>query len=421
MTVASAPLTATSLLDDRPASTGGPAVIRGAARVEVLRPVPTLLSAFTDARRTPPRPVEARETDYIAKFDDETLFYDAFHGSRGRIVLVGPPFLNLRGELEKARITALPSRADCPFEVRELDRNGQLHVSAPDGTNRLILAAPFGTVEIAVQPSEVDVFAGRRVMFTQSRNNDIAWILDWVRFSRDVHGADAVLLYDNGSTRYRPEELAEALGGLAGIATVRVIDWPFKFGPQGWDATRWWDSDFGQHGVWEHGRRRFLEAAASVQCSDVDEFILPLRGRSLFAAAEASPTGVLRYTGRWVIGLEGEEPPPALPGRRHKDYTVTRRERPVRKLGVLSVDADRCPPKWTLVPHRIPDALQWKIHSIGGHLASRLMTGEFSYRHFREISDSWKYERMGREPFDPARHETDAALARHVAAVRWDA
>ncbi len=48
------------------------------------------------------------------------------------------------------------------------------------------------------------------------------------------------------------------------------------------------------------------------------------------------------------------------------------------------------------------------------------MTGEFSYRHFREISDSWKYERMGREPFDPARHEADADLARHVAAVRWD-
>ncbi|MDT9170884.1 hypothetical protein RSW14_25105, partial [Escherichia coli] len=83
-----------------------------------------------------------------------------------------------------------------PFEIRELDRHGQVHVAAPDGTDRLVLNASFGTVEIAVQPSEVDIFAGRRVMFTQSRNNDIAWILDWVRFSRDVHGADAVLIYD---------------------------------------------------------------------------------------------------------------------------------------------------------------------------------------------------------------------------------
>ncbi len=370
MTRDGAPLTAARPLDHGPAAIGGPTVIRGAARVEVLRPVPTLLPDFTGARRAPPRPVEAREADYLDKFDAETLFYDAFRGARGRIVLVGPPFLNLKADLQNARITALPSGADCSFDMRELDRNGQVHVIAPDGTEKLILAAAFGTTEIAVQPSEVDIFAGRRVMFTQSRNNDIAWILDWVRFSRDVHGADAVLLYDNGSTRYRPEDLAEALGQLDGIEAVRVVDWPFRFGPQGWDATRWWDSDFGQHGVWEHGRRRFLEAAASVQCSDVDEFILPLGGRSLFAAAEASATGVLRYTGRWVIGLEGEEPPPARAGRRHKDYTVTRRERPVRKLGVLTVDADRCPPKWTLVPHRIPDGLQWKIHSIGGHLAS---------------------------------------------------
>lgn len=396
-------------------------MIRHAARVEVLRPVATSLPAFSVARREPPRPVEARETDYADKFDAETLFYDAFLGSRGRVVLVGPPFLNLKPDMEQARITALPLGADCSFEVRELDRHGQVHVTAPQGTDRLVLTASFGTVEIAVQPSEVDIFAGRRVMFTQSRDNDIAWILDWVRFSRDIHGADAVLIYDNGSTRYSPDDLAEALASLDGIAAVRVVNWPYKFGPQGWDATHWWDSDFGQHGVWEHGRRRFLEAAASVQCSDVDEFILPLGGRSLFAAAEASLTGVLRYAGRWVIGLDGQEPPPARPGRRHKDYTVTRRERPVRKLGMLTVDADRCPPKWTLVPHRIADGQQWKIHSIGGHVASRLMTQEFSYRHFREISDSWKYERMGREAFDPARHETDAELARHVGMVRWDA
>lgn len=416
-----ASLTPARPLSQGPATRGDRSVIRHAARVEVLRPVATSLPAFSAARREPPRPVEAREPDYLDKFDAETLFYDAFMGSRGRIVLLGPPFLNLKPALEQARITALPSGLDCPFEIRELDRHGQVHVTAPDGTDRLVLNASFGTVEIAVQPSEVDIFAGRRVMFTQSRNNDIAWILDWVRFSRDIHGADAVLIYDNGSTRYSPDDLAAALAGLEGIAAVRVVDWPYKFGPQGWDATRWWDSDFGQHGVWEHGRRRFLEAAAGVQCSDIDEFILPMGGRSLFAAAEASRTGVLRYTGRWVIGLDGAEPPPARPGRRHKDYTVTRRERPVRKFGVLTVDGDRCPPKWTLVPHRIPDGQQWKIHSIGGHLASRLMTREFSYRHFREISDSWKYERMGREAFDAARHETDAELARHVAAVRWDA
>ncbi|WP_216075142.1 hypothetical protein, partial [Acinetobacter baumannii] len=81
-------------------------------------------------------------------------------------------------------------------------------------------------------------------------------IQDWVRFSRDVHGADAVLIYDNGSTSYSLADLAGALGALDGIAVARVVSWPYKFGPQGFDAKRFWDSDYGQHGVWEHGRRR---------------------------------------------------------------------------------------------------------------------------------------------------------------------
>lgn len=391
-----------------------------ASHVEIMRLQPTSLPDFTEARRLAPRPVEARDADYDARFDAETLFYDAFVGTRGRIVLVGPPFLNLRDALQRTTITSLPSGTACRFELRELDRHGQIHVEAPDGTQSLRLSGPLGTVEVAVLPSEVDIFAGRRVLFTQSRNNDLRWIQDWVRFSRDIHGADAVLIYDNNSDRYSPEDLAQALGEIGGIAAVRIVDWPYKFGPQGIDARRYWDSDFGQHGVWEHARRRFLEAAASVQGSDVDEFILTPSGRSIFEAVEAEPFGVLRYEGRWVIGIEGRDPPPGKPGRLHRDYTVTRRERPVKRLGILTVDADRCPPKWTLVPSRIPDSAQWKIHSIGGHIPSRWMTKAFSYRHFREISDSWKYERMGREAFDPARHEADQLLAEHIAAVRWD-
>jgi hypothetical protein len=392
-----------------------------APKIDILRPVPTLLPDFTAARRSPTRPAAHRDADFDAKFDAETLFYDAFRGVRGQIILAGPPLLNLKADLERMTLTAHPSGAACRFEIREMDRHAQVHVEAPDGTTRLTLSSALGTTDIAIQPSEVDVFAGRRVLFTQSKNNDIRWIQDWVRFSRDIHGADAVLIYDNGSTRYAPKDLAEAIGSLDGIAAVRVVAWPFKFGPQGLDAKRFWDSDFGQHGVWEHARRRFLEAAASVQGSDIDEFILSPDGRSIFEAVEAEPFGVLRYEGRWVIGIEGRDPAPGKSDRRHIDYDVTRKARLVKRFGLITVDADRCPPKWTVVPSKCPDRAQWRIHVIGGHVASRRLTKTFSYRHFREISDSWKYERMGREAFDPARHEEERLLAAHIAAVRWDA
>ncbi len=389
-------------------------------RIGIVVPSPVMLSAFSDARREPTRPAEHRDADFDAKYDADTLFYDAFPDSDRRIVLVGPPFLNLKPALERMTLTARPSGAACSFQIRELDRHGQIHVSAPDGTTSLTLSAAFGTTEIPINPSEVDLFAGRRVMFTQSKNNHLGWIQDWVRFSRDVHGADAVLIYDNGSTAYSVADLAEALGALDGIAVARVVSWPYKFGPQGFDAKRFWDSDYGQHGVWEHGRRRFLTAAASVQCSDVDELILSRDGSSIFEAAENQRFGVCRYYGRWVMGIEGREPAPDKADKRHRDYHVVRRERPVKRFGLISIDADRCPPKWTIVPSKCPPDAQWRIHAIGGHPASRLMTDRFSYRHFREISDSWKYARTGREAFDPARHEEDRLLADHVARVRWD-
>ena len=390
-------------------------------RVSIVTTKPVMLPDFTAARRLPTRPEQHRDADFDAKYDAETLFYDAFFDGPRRVVLVGPPFLNLKADIERMTLAARPSGTACRFRVRELDRHGQVHVDVPEGTVSLELQAAFGTTDIAVSPGETALFAGRRVLFTQSKNNRLAWIQDWIRFSRDVHGADAVLIYDNGSTTYSLDALAEAVAALDGIKVARIVAWPYKFGPQGFDAWSFWDSDYGQHGVWEHGRRRFLAAAASVQCSDVDEMILSADGRSIFEAAERHPFGVLRYYGRWVIGLDGEAPAPDKGDKRHLDYHVVRRERPEKRFGLFTIDGDRCPAKWTIVPSKCPPDAQWRIHVIGGQPTARLTTRRFTYRHFREISDSWKYSRVGREPFDPARHEREKLLADHMARVRWDA
>lgn len=389
------------------------------ADVALVEPASLTLSSFSPLRRIPTRPAEMRDPDFDRQFDGDTLVYDAFNLPSGGIALVGPPFFNLRHALENMDVTALPSGQECRFQLRELDRHGQIIVEAPPGTQALSVRLGDDTAEIAIQPGETGAFAGRRVLLTQSKNNRLHWIRDWICYHRDVHGADAVLLYDNGSTSYKPHDILDMMAGIDGLMTVRVVNWPFKFGPQGTNDRRLWDSDFCQHGVLEHSRWRFLQSAGSVLSADIDELIVSRRGRSVFASVEASPFGVVAYRGRWVVGTQESQVSADDERRTHRDYDTVLKRQWARRFGILPFDGASCPPKWTAVPNRCPAQAQWGIHSIFGWLPSRIMSPDFSYRHFREISDSWKYRRTDRLEFDPALHEADALLRRHFRTAGW--
>jgi hypothetical protein len=381
-------------------------------------PAPVELSSFGDLRRIATRPPDHRDADFDKKFDADTLFYDCFRLPDGRVALLGPPALNLLAQVEGMEIRALPGRPACRFTFRELDRHGRMIVEAPAEAHALELTFAGGRAEVPIGPNEAQVFAGRRVLLTMSRNNALSWIKDWIVFARDLHGADAVLFYDNASSLYSAGDVLEQIAGIEGIAAARVVQWPFKYGPQGLDAKRFWDSDFCQHGAWEHARWRYLPAARSVQNADVDELLLARDGRSVFAAVEADPWGVFRYRGRWVVGTSDTAIGADDPARSHRDYDTVLKQQPGRRFGLLPFDRAACAPKWAAVPAKCPPGAQWGVHSIRGWLASRRVNNAFSYRHFREIGDSWKYDRNERPAFDPALHERDEALVAHFVRLR---
>src|SRR5262249_40377671 len=154
------------------------------------RPLPILLSSFTEVRREAVRPRDFREPDFDEKYDSDTLFYDAFWApSSDRILLVGPSLLNLLPALRAMSVIALPSKIQCPFTIRTMDRHAQIWVDAPPGTDALQLQGDLGTIEVRVAPNASELFRERRVLFTLSKNNALEWILDWIRFHRDIHGA----------------------------------------------------------------------------------------------------------------------------------------------------------------------------------------------------------------------------------------
>jgi hypothetical protein len=385
----------------------------------ICRTNPVSLADFTDARREATRKPEFRGENFERDFDSTTLFYDAVQVSSSEVALFAPPFFNLSDGLAATAFGRGTTRY--ASRIKRFDRHAQIWLKAPEEGRPIEAISPLGDFEFPVSPDESEMFRDCRVIFTMSKNNPIEWILDWVRFNRDVHGADAVLIYDNGSTAYDSATLSAALASVAGLRCSVVMEWPFKYGPQGTNSWDHWDSDFCQLGGWEHARWRFLQHARSAMNSDIDELVLSRDNQSVFEAAEQSWFGMVRYRGRWIIGIDDGAPKrSADEPERHLDFSVLMPPRYRRSKYLVRRDTNACPSKWTVVPRRCPARAQWHVHYIFSWWVTYLSTSRFSFRHFREIGSNWKYQRISRVPFKPAIHKTDDLLLETFNRVDWN-
>ncbi len=367
----------------------------------------TLLDPGSGLRRDSPRPIALRNAAYDAGFDWDTLFYDCYRVA-GHVVLQGPPFLNLLA----------PLLASAPLNRRwfgrarpiSINKRGEIWLRsdtgtlALTGTDTLALVGPIGTYRLTIQPDMAPLFAGRRVIHTLSKDNAPRWIHDWVRFYQSEHGADAVLIHDNGSSLYSAAELQAGLRTAFPAMVIHVISWPFRYGPQGGMAGAVngqeapWDSDFCQTGSMQHARLRFLRTAKSVLNVDIDELVLSDRGRSIFAATEQTRHGFIKFPGQWISAAS---PNPVRQDMcRHADFI--HRDR---------TETRQCPPKWCIVPARHnPFRTSWSVHNLFGSRHNRHLDSEFTYRHMTAISNSWKEDRGVTSRFDPDDYGEDRAL-----------
>lgn len=375
-------------------------------------------------RRQSARPMHRRPAGFEAQFDALTVVYDCFRVTATQVMLIAPPLNRFAGILDSLVIQSLPSGSKCSYAVehkfttafayRRTDNLCRIRVEGPENAVSLHLQSNAGASTLEIRPNANHLFRGRRVLFTLSKDNDPTWICDWMRFHRDLQGADAVLLYDNGSTAYTTQALLEAMKQVAGFAVVRVVAWPYKYGPQGIGRGTW-DSAFCQDGAMEDARWRFLGEARGVLNCDIDE--LALSGQSnLFDRAASSPYGCIRFPGRWVNTQKRKDVDLAP---RHTESTW--QLQPQRHWqGLRLKDINLCPTKWAVVPSRCPADAHWTAHEIVGMRSQRLKPHDACYRHFRQISTHWKKNRRDLDTADQARHQQDAALQHAFANVRWN-
>jgi hypothetical protein len=343
--------------------------------------------------REMPRPVNLRPPEYGQQFDADTVFYASCRAlDPAWVVLFGPPLANLEEPVVSAVRSALPADGRS-INVRHLDRHSQIWVRTESDV-LYFRDAPFEQQEFPVQPNLCGLFRHKRVVFTLSKDNDLAWIRDWAFFYARHHGCDAVLVYDNNSSRYRSRQISDALSGIPGMGTVVVVDWPFKFGPVGGGELPW-DSNYCKFGFFEHARHSFLRLASACVNADVDELVLTRDCTSVVDKVLKSRTGYLNYVGVWVENARTGNPT----SRRHRDY-----------LHVLRDGGERAEPKWTIAPMRCPPEYQWAAHNVAELPFDAEQSQGVLYRHFRGISTNWKEARAFDER-PASNHVVDAELA----------
>ena len=252
------------------------------------------LSEGNPAYRIARAPSRERPEDFSKAFDTKTLFYDCFRDVTGsRVLLVGPPPYGL--DYTGAIFTARPSgdrlqprfHASLSTMITELQR-------VPLGTTDIGIEMAGEQFVMQVQPNSCAALAGRRLLFTINKNNDLAWIREWASYHARLHGADAILLFDNGSSRYNLAELHGVLAAIPGLAHVGVHSWPYSFGP--FDAALknnpYWGR-FLQIASMSVVLRRYGERAYGLLDTDIDELAGTHSGNSVYDLAHQSRGGLV--------------------------------------------------------------------------------------------------------------------------------
>jgi hypothetical protein len=324
---------------------------------------------FTRERIVPAR---LRTAEFDARYDFRTLAYDTVAAAEGGVRLYCPKLLNFEALLNRGtfRLDGTPARLG---RIRRYERYDVVEIPGPPA-RRLDLSVHGWDAEVTASPLDRATFAGLNCLLTVSRNNELHWIRDWVRFHMHEHGVEAVLLFDNGSIAYPLDAIREELAQVQGLKAFRVVSADFPYGPQASRRMKF-RANFLQAALLNLARYRFLADARGVLVCDVDELVIRRDGvGSVFDAALATRSGLLRIPGAWRY-------PDTTPG-----------EMPLHRGHVRQTQAPRSsPPKYCIVPSGRMREKSWATHGLHGvPFGWRFIDNRFRFLHCYGISDFWK-------------------------------
>jgi hypothetical protein len=280
---------------------------------------------------------------------------------------------------------------------------------APAETTAIEMLLDGEKFVLPVQPNVSPMLAGARVLFTMSRDNELAWIRDWADYHARRHGTDAVIFFDNGSTRYAAAEIAATLGAVPGIRHAAVLAWPYRYGP--FDPAVKVNPYYGlflQIAAMSVTLRRYAAAARGLLNCDIDELVATPAGTTIYDLARAAPHGLVTFRGQFVEAVPAG-PPAAGGALRHRDFLSRLRDSRARVSR---------PRKWALDPQR-PGVRNLGVHPYmhwieGRPVFGRTTPADTFYWHFRGISTNWKDRRTDASHLAPEALEVDQVLEAYL-------
>lgn len=362
------------------------------SNIYIIKPNSLEIPKESGIKRIPIRAKEFLNEIYFEKYDATTIFYDIFTVGR-KIFLIGPPLLNLKPILDTCIIFAINSEKGIKAKVHteQRDRSQLSWIEIPDKVRNVSqisfnLAPLNGDRDYVLSVSLEDeinfneLLKDTRALMTLQLNNALVWIQDWATFYNKIHQIDTVVIYDNGSSAYSVQEIADTVSAIDGIKNVCIVQWNFKYGPQGkpWGTEAPWDSDFCQIGALQDARLRLLGNSVGMINADIDELFHPTEpGVDIFQILESSGLSTLNVEGYNIeknitnrIWNESDSVP--------RFYHFWEKKK----------SAIKCVRKWITKPSRWIHAMNPTAHYI--HNAAYSPIKSFSIGHYYSINTGWK-------------------------------
>ncbi|MCF4097315.1 hypothetical protein [Maritalea mediterranea] len=368
-------------------------------------------------RRVPMFPDVQRSEQFMSQFDQRGIFYSVFRSADGKgIWFIGPELMSLASHIQEMHVVGRRSRIQkkmCFVKSRAALIG---YVSMPADETEVDISLGGIVITAAVGDNYSEKMDASRIVYAINKDNDLDWIADWAKFYSREHGADSIVIFDNGSKTYETADLRRLLASIDGLTNAHVVNWEFVFGaldPVAQSRKTHFSIMFAQPVMHLELYLRYGFHARSILNVDIDELVVSKRSRSIFEVTEKRLFGCVKFE-RFLVEnvIDGDVAFPSF-----LDFVFRNKENLGRQ--------DRYK-KWAFSPKRVKRTSKVALpntHWVDGVVNPYPTSQEFVCYHFAgitsgwrvrddvDVSREWQHKRHIAEPYDPNKHVKDEFLA----------